>query len=357
MLNIVNYSPFKVPPYVLEDCPIKKNCICDSTTSSSDDNNLRLELEKLWRVIAPQAYCICLQGASSTSRYKNCTEVFHNVGLCRHVKLYRPERPDSETLAQMKLHSGVKPGAFGSGTSHQMCAKLAHNTNMTTTINSDSKKQKLIERVLIFEDDIELLLDGSLDTLKTHLTEIKKHLTETLSSKKYDMFYLGHSPLFMCPAKLDFSLYRTCSVMIHAYILTRQGMVNFCNHSVVKCVHYNKEKKKHQSQHTGCVCKLTTPLLDMWACFALKQYAYKAYIFDQLLDEPSTQQNTNNPSTKITTQKIIDKIVKSYAKYNRLFWMNASTHQFSNIFTPSFAVIFIIGLILGLYGLRRLSIK
>lgn len=224
----------------LEACPPCPNtlpCLCNtvvrdieaSTTNADIDhsNSNRaqhhepehlLRLENAWKNLFAgkkfQIWCISLmpgdqclanqspQVEAQKIRHEQVVARIHAAGLCRLIKFFRPSRP---CLTEIEKHQVKSRGAYGCWTSHQ---KLAQYSLMLG-----------LEEILLLEDDFHLV-----SQFETHLMRAAQVKTQELSDSMWDIFYLGHFPFKGYPVTFDLSLWRTYSLMTHAYILSHRGM-------------------------------------------------------------------------------------------------------------------------------------
>jgi len=146
-----------------------------------------------WNFI-DSVYCICLQ--ERPDRLAESQQQFHNVELCNRVVYYRPTLDKSTHVK--------RPAARGGWESHRFVIKTA--------------KERKERYALIFEDDAYFTEQLTPDRLRDFANRMK-----SLPSSGWDLYFLGHFPLFAVPASLDLRIWRVWSAMCHAYIINTDG--------------------------------------------------------------------------------------------------------------------------------------
>jgi len=124
-------------------------------------------------------YCISLK--EQPNRAKAAAELFHALGLCRHVTMYRPHRGRHMPRAIWTSHRAVACHA----------------------------QQQGFRRVAIFEDDVMIKIGG--ERLRRRVADALR----CLPSQAWGL-YLGHTPMQAYPVSAH--LMRTRSGSAHAYI-------------------------------------------------------------------------------------------------------------------------------------------
>jgi hypothetical protein len=217
----------------LHPCPIKKGCTyCDKPDYWNDPN-----VFYDWSFV-DTAFCICLIDRSD--RLAHSIEQFHRVGLCSQVLYYRPSRPPKERIAELGIKN--RPG-FGCWESHRAVMTLARQT-------FDSKLN------MIFEDDVLFVPECK----PTDIVRVRRHIQETLADREWDVYFLGHQPLLLATPQGVDGLWRTHSLLTHAYLQSRPFMERFIDTSYVSV---NRERLGDKGKEIP---------LDFWFCRNLVQY-------------------------------------------------------------------------------------
>jgi hypothetical protein len=164
-------------PYLWHQCPKQDGCVTCREGKSAYD----------WSFI-DAIYCICLKDRHD--RLENSAAQFHAVGLCNKVIYYRPDKDQSKHVES--------PGTRGCWESHRAIVMNA--------------KKNQYDEILIFEDDIAFSKHLTPDAVKDVSIMITK------LPHNWDVFYLGHFPLFSFPTSKE-GIRRTWSATTHAYIL------------------------------------------------------------------------------------------------------------------------------------------
>ena len=174
-------------------CPYNKimyhKCSCPDPVSCKT-------MGSKWASWLPKVFCISLN--ERDDRMKLASEEFHKVGLCSLVEFYRPIKDTS---------SVPRPATRGCWESHRAVASRAMATGLS--------------HVLITEDDLVWSHNAKLDNLKSIFQELPKD---------WEIFYLGHMPLFGYPVRLDLKLWRTWSGCTHCYVINKNVMKWMKNH-------------------------------------------------------------------------------------------------------------------------------
>jgi hypothetical protein len=254
----------------------------------------RLRMERDWaQVTSGQAVCICLQ--ERDDRWREASERFHQYGLCRVIRFYRPNKPTQEELNRLGVQSG---GAYGCWTSHTHVAKMLLDSPFP--------------RAAVFEDDVDFLpAGGSNDPAIVKIPrrrDLKRFMRSLNAAARaaqhglpngWQMWYLGHMPLPLVsyPVWLQPALFRTRSAFMHAYVLSRSGMeklsrVEFCATS------------KRRGEECG---------IDEWVMHRMRQYAS----FPQFCVQcPSTSSNFLKRGNTVT-QELANKLVPASIEFHR----------------------------------------
>lgn len=217
-------------------CSVRAGCICDDESAKPDAmQRRRLELEAAWRSVADAFVCICL--AARDDRCAEASAQFHEYGLCRLVRFYRPLPPTDDQVRQNNVQSR---GKFGSWTSHQhVCREFLQSTGERG-------------RVMVFEDDVQFLAHR---TSPEQLARIASAMQSLPPS--WDAFYCGHFPYVAVPVDLRQLLFRTWSCQTHAYVLSRKGANRVADYGFL-------QHKAASGKESG---------LDNWIAWNLEQYA------------------------------------------------------------------------------------
>jgi GR25 family glycosyltransferase involved in LPS biosynthesis len=232
-----------------QPCPARRGCIC----AGGGDGHLA-GLEAAWRAMSDGIFCICLQ--ERPDRFEAACDEAHRWGLCRLTLFYRPRKPTDAELAA----AGVKcRGFFGSWESHRAVARHALRSN--------------VKRALILEDDFHILRDTSEDRLR----QIAEGMF-SLPEASWDLFFLGHQPIYGRPVDVWMRVFRTHSCWIHSYILNRPGQTILANNS-----YCDVARAEHGEQ-----------TLDGWLRGATRQYAAFPMIAVQ-----SSSESDNLPPTDL----------------------------------------------------------
>ena len=149
-----------------------------------------------WSSWLPKVYCISL--SESDDRMNMATQEFHRVGLCSLVEFYRPARDTSNVR---------RPGTRGCWESHRAVAMKAI--------------QEGFSHALITEDDLCFSNTPDLENLES----VFKGLPDD-----WEVFYLGHMPLFGYPTRFDLRLWRTWSECLHCYVINTAVMRWMADH-------------------------------------------------------------------------------------------------------------------------------
>jgi hypothetical protein len=233
--------------------------------------------------------CICLR--ERDDRLAESAEQFHRVGLCRHVIYYRPLRPSKDEIKRLGV---LKGGAYGCWESHRFATRTA-------------REKWGVERLLIFEDDVQFVDDFTPEML-SRIGEQIDNLPDN-----WDIFYLGHFPVFgywqnwsppdmllgdLAPA----SQWRTWSFMTHAYVQNAAQMDRVIQNSYVDV------------QRQSFLYRLVDPEIeyDAWNMFTAKQYAAFPMIAYQ------SQSPTSNAKTGLLAHgKFNDWVIQQHTPYHR----------------------------------------
>jgi hypothetical protein len=224
-------------------------CIC----SGANDPD-KLAYEAAWSFVE-NIFCICLRERGD--RLAEASDQFHARGLCRRVIFYRPERPSAEDLEA----AGVQcRGLFGVWTSHATVALRAACMRSS--------------RTLVFEDDV---LFHAQRTSPLAITEAGNRLNDLdKSNTRWEVFYLGHVPFFSVPVAKDLGLFRTFSMMAHAYILSAPAAAKLASRDYASDMRLNGAERG----------------IDNWLCRDFIQYAPRYQFVVQSGSRSSNLQNT-----------------------------------------------------------------
>jgi hypothetical protein len=244
MMQVVGKSDFDLAHTMSwHSCEPRAGCLCDVNSTANQIANV-IELEHAWLKVADSFACICL--AERSDRCAEASDQFHQYGLCRLVRFYRPTRPD---VAESKAKGHEFPGRYGSWTSHQrICQQFTQSPTHTSSSSSLLSSESALHgaRVLIFEDDVQFLQHR---TKSDHLERVAEAIDQL--DNRWDIFYLGHYPYLAAPIDLSRMLFRTYSCQTHAYILSRSGAAQIA--------------AQDYADHLGT--------LDNWIAFRFRQYA------------------------------------------------------------------------------------
>jgi len=143
-----------------------------------------------WLRCVPAAYCICL--AEREDRAAEARTVFADFGLSGLVEFYRPKKDK-------------RGGKRGCWESHRAVAQLALKAGHRCA--------------LVFEDDVVFR--------PTMTREVVGDLADVMSRslpQDFNILHIGNFPLLGLPVDSKMKLWRTRSLALHAYIISRQMM-------------------------------------------------------------------------------------------------------------------------------------
>lgn len=211
----------------LERCTPRAGCYC--ATGKVDVWN--------WSFV-DTAFCICLRDRDDRKRHAE--DQFHKVGLCTKVLFYRAEKP---TLEEVKMLNIKERGYYGSWESHRAVTRLA--------LQLGSKSN------LVFEDDVlfrDILTPATLEVVAQH---VRDDLPDV--DPLWEIYYLGHMPLYGCLPTPRSQMWRTHSTMLHAYVQSLAWMKRF---AAMPFVGYGKDGDQETQ-------------LDFWTMRKTRQYAHR----------------------------------------------------------------------------------
>jgi len=204
------------------ECPIQKGCICDEFASLSTQWTRRKDLHFAWSSFLSSAWCINLM--ERHDRFVETCDELHRSGLCRLVLFHQPERATIKDLIDFPIKD--IPGYLGCWRSHRsVCIQSLVNPSENKLASEKNKLASENKLALILEDDVKF--DHALMKPEIILT-IGRYLRTGCHA---DMFFLGHMAIHGgFPKQLldnDLLIMNVRSVLLHAYIMTEQGLKRF----------------------------------------------------------------------------------------------------------------------------------
>lgn len=160
-----------------------------------DGSGLKKEYD--WSFV-PIAVCISLKDRED--RVLEATRQFHNVGLCKTVVFYRPEKDKSNVR---------RPGTRGCWESHRHVAQIVRD-------------EWKLDNILIFEDDV--YFDDN--TTPERIKSLEKSFYSLPDD--WNLYHIGHWSLLSIPYKKN--IVRTVSLCTHAYFMNKRMMDWVANH-------------------------------------------------------------------------------------------------------------------------------
>ena len=297
-------------------------CLCNGGGGSAWQRRLQSQ----WRQISgSRIVCISLQGRDD--RWREASRRFHDYGLCRMTRFYRPLKPDLQTVRKMGIESG---GAYGCWTSHRRVARhllqtakpgrrsptkpetgnLADGNLADGNLADGDLGGGDLGRALIFEDDVGFLpaaarSDGSERPTERDLKQfytLLKRAADTVRANDlpagWEMWYLGHCPMPFSAWPVTRSLIRTRSALMHAYVLSERGLARMGAADFLTFA-------RDEGQETG---------IDIWAMKNLRQYA----TIPQLAVQTSCSESSNFlQRNDALTQKVADTFFPAAIDFHR----------------------------------------
>jgi hypothetical protein len=237
---VASMSDLTAHDKTIHGCPVLAGCpYCDPDNATPENKAVAARIGPWkWGALADTFFTISLK--ERDDRMKHSSMQFHRVGLCTRMLFFRPNRPDLGLVKRLGIQHRAK---FGLWESHRFVSWYAK------TVLASSRN-------LVFEDDVSFLPKFS----PAHLARMASHLNKNLATRRWDIYYLGHMPLYgNRPITKDMSLWRVHSTMLHAYVASAQFMrtiseMPFLDPDDVT----NKERQ-----------------LDYWTLVHARQYAYQ----------------------------------------------------------------------------------
>lgn len=205
--NNSNNSPW-------QRCPTTLNCICSLSINKSDDIRKKHLFESSWislmtnKKTGTVGSIFCINLNDRDDRMRDAAEQFHRYGLCRLVVFYRAQRMTKE----MALQNNVKHASvWGCWDSHrEVCRAVIKNPTKNKT--------------LIFEDDVKFIP-------RFTTVDMIQRCADTELPLNWDVFFLGHLPCssrlmstsFLSSETCHINLFKTHSLLTHAYLLSEKG--------------------------------------------------------------------------------------------------------------------------------------
>jgi len=146
----------------------------------------------------PAVYCISLQ--ERDDRMQQAKQEFDQVGLGSKVQWHRP-------------HRDPRGGEAGCWDSHVAVVKKAVEANHPF--------------VLIFEDDVVFHSDIKAKDIR----QIRRTLEETLARREWGILFLGQFPFGGVPITANLDVWRTSSLLAHAYFISYSLMRKLLDNS------------------------------------------------------------------------------------------------------------------------------
>lgn len=234
-------------------CAPRAGCICAGTADAE-----KLAYERAWSFVE-HVFCICLRERGD--RLEEASDQFHERGLCRRVVFYRPDRPTSD---DMEIQGVRCRGLFGVWRSHQTVALRAAALQSA--------------RTLVFEDDV---LFHEARSSPCGVARAGRALSRLeRAGRRWEVFYLGHIPFFALPVRADLGVWRTFSMMAHAYVLSATGACKLASRD------YAADARLHGRERG----------IDAWLMCGFTQYAPRRMLCVQSGSRSSNTQNSAAPT-------------------------------------------------------------
>lgn len=234
-----------------------------------------------WSLLFEKAYCICL--VDRDDRLHESMRQFHDVGLCSNMIYYRPQKDTSTHVA--------RPGARGCWESHRQIFIRARRAGYT--------------KICVFEDDVvfeKKRIDSS--TIK----RIQMFITQ--QKKQWEIFFLGHFPLFTVPT-VTMRIHRVFSAWMHAYIIRLDS-------KFVDWVVQTPYDALLKDRQLGPLANILSggkdpPCMDMYAAYFAKSYA----IFPQIAFQSGSETSNTKPGPALN--RIVSNYISKYPRQSQTF--------------------------------------